>query len=545
MQTSTRDKATCSTHEQRVARELRGERLTEEERAELRAHRSACESCRVEEGAARLLRYPGEQGPLDPLDDLQAQRLIAAVVEGVDHDVEVPERQSWPRRFRRVGIVAVLALLLSGGALVLWLGRPGPGERPTRGASSSSVQLLLRSGRVSVDGQSRAVGRGIAQDQLVEVAWGQAVLGLPDGGQALVGPDSAVRVRSVDARRVVLAVDRGEVLLRIPPGQGRRRFEVVTRKGRVKVTGTVFRVRVDVDRVTVAVLRGRVQLVEKGYGTRMVGWGQATYLQQGRGPRITWSLSAGAIRHFTLQPQVVVRLEAPRPARLTVRSRPPGALVLLNGTELGLTPLTALVRPGHHRLSVRRAGYTVSTEQLTLVAGGRVERSLVLHRLKDQPAVTPKEPPPAAVVPSPAPRRPARPRPAVQVEPLTVRDLLAQARRRSIARDFAGAARAYRGLIKQYGPTPQAVAARVSLGLILLDHLSDPLGALRLFQTYLRTAPAGPLAQEAAHGRIRVLRRLGRRAAQASAIRDFLRHFPRALQRPVLERRLRQLQQSP
>jgi hypothetical protein len=81
----------------------------------------------------------------------------------------------------------------------------------------------------------------------------------------------------------------------------------------------------------------------------------------------------------------------------------------------------------------------------------------------------------------------------------------------------------------------------LSLGLLLLDHLADPRGALRLFNTYLLRTSSGSLVQEASWARIRALRRLGRRGLERSALRAFLRGYPKAVQRRQAEARLRSL----
>jgi len=81
--------------------------------------------------------------------------------------------------------------------------------------------------------------------------------------------------------------------------------------------------------------------------------------------------------------------------------------------------------------------------------------------------------------------------------------------------------------------------------MLRLDHLGDPAGALRNFDAYLRATRRGVLAQEAAYGRIRALRRLGRRTAELRELRGFLKRYPGALQAPLVRRRLKALLGSP
>jgi hypothetical protein len=131
--------------------------------------------------------------------------------------------------------------------------------------------------------------------------------------------------------------------------------------------------------------------------------------------------------------------------------------------------------------------------------------------------------------------------PPLAPTPPTARELLTQARRHRTGQKWPAAAMAYQTLIKQHPASPEARSGRVSLGLILLHHLGNPAGALRLFSGYLARTRRGALAQEAAYGRIRALRRLGRRAEELAALRDFLRRYPTGLQAPLVRQRLRQL----
>jgi hypothetical protein len=63
--------------------------------------------------------------------------------------------------------------------------------------------------------------------------------------------------------------------------------------------------------------------------------------------------------------------------------------------------------------------------------------------------------------------------------------------------------------------------------------------ALRHFDTYLRRS--GALAPEALAGKIRALRALGRQTEELVAVRQYLARYPRGLEAPLLEKRLREL----
>ncbi|MFZ6183910.1 tetratricopeptide repeat protein [Nannocystis pusilla] len=93
---------------------------------------------------------------------------------------------------------------------------------------------------------------------------------------------------------------------------------------------------------------------------------------------------------------------------------------------------------------------------------------------------------------------------------------------------YRAAARIYRRLLREHGDTSLARTAQVALGQLSLGPLGDPRGALSAFDGYLRDAPQGALAEEALHGRVEALHRLGRDHDAAQAGAEFLRRFPRS-----------------
>lgn len=100
-------------------------------------------------------------------------------------------------------------------------------------------------------------------------------------------------------------------------------------------------------------------------------------------------------------------------------------------------------------------------------------------------------------------------------------ELLREAQEARAAGQRKRAAERYRRLVTLHPKSVEARSALVSLGQLELDELQQPRAALRHFEKYLRHP--GPLAEEAAYGRIRALRSLGRREAELDAIDQFLR----------------------
>jgi hypothetical protein len=129
---------------------------------------------------------------------------------------------------------------------------------------------------------------------------------------------------------------------------------------------------------------------------------------------------------------------------------------------------------------------------------------------------------------------PAASAPAPKLEVLLEQALALRARGR-----FRRAAEVYRQIHEASPASAAGGTALVSLGELSLSSLNDPRAALAAFDSYL--ARGGALSQEAAFGRIRALRALGRTADERSAIERFLAQYPKVPQSRVLRERLNTL----
>ncbi|MCA9689949.1 MAG: hypothetical protein KC636_10095, partial [Myxococcales bacterium] len=76
-----------------------------------------------------------------------------------------------------------------------------------------------------------------------------------------------------------------------------------------------------------------------------------------------------------------------------------------------------------------------------------------------------------------------------------------------------------------------------ALGQLYLGPLARPKAALRAFDRYLEGG-RGDLSEEAMHGKIEALARLGARAREQAAIREFLTRFPASRYAEGLRRRV-------
>jgi len=127
--------------------------------------------------------------------------------------------------------------------------------------------------------------------------------------------------------------------------------------------------------------------------TRPVGVGAHRLEIAGHDGAIVWSrgLVVGVGKVVTVNATCPIP-----PARVSVVSEPPGAEVIIDGAQVGATPCTASLRPGRHRLLLRRSGFLDRTLALELPAGARRALELRLDPLPPPPSpALPSAPPPA------------------------------------------------------------------------------------------------------------------------------------------------------
>lgn len=101
--------------------------------------------------------------------------------------------------------------------------------------------------------------------------------------------------------------------------------------------------------------------------------------------------------------------------------------------------------------------------------------------------------------------------------------LLGRARAQRRDGDTRGAMKTYAELVRRHPRSPAAQTARMSLAQLQLDRGAAK-DALRLFRAYKKRG--GPLAEDAAYGEIRALRKLGRNAEAKRAAGAFVRRYP-------------------
>jgi hypothetical protein len=212
-------------------------------------------------------------------------------------------------------------------------------------------------------------------------------------------------------------------------------------------------------------------------------------------------------------------------ATLQLTGTPPDASVSVDGVEVGRAPLWLRLPPGPHMLSVPGT----APQRIPFHSGELVTRDLR-----------------AAFSPSEASAPPARLASGSVSPPLarTPSEWMSEARGLRASGRFQGAAEAYQNLMVNHPKSPEVGAALLSLGEIQLANLGDASAALGSFDAYLSRG-GGALRQEAMLGRIRALRRLGRRSEEVTATEAFLAAFPSSPHAEALHARVQELTSAP
>lgn len=564
----------CRRFEELALRAFEAAEMTAEEKRFLDQHPVECEQCSQVARALQAIRFDSDDVPCDPVDELTTRRVINNALEQVDRPPVVAEDASAPpipatssssgapttRRRRLLWVVGGLSLgagaLAATVVLTLTLSRKPSSALDPTGPGRVAGRITLVSGAVETARGPAAVGETIAPSDRLLVREGRAAFHADVGASFMVGPSTALEIHNSNTSPLELCLDTGELVAVVTPSTGAPKVTVRVHGLLVTVTGTVFSVRCSEKTTEVYVLRGTVEVAEPGRSPRRVTAGRL--LRSGGDP--VAPIPRSRERALWRQVNALDQLDAGSSAVLRVRSDPAGATVAIDGSSLGITPLTAALKVGHRRLDLNLPRYTSIQEHVLLSDGTTSERDFTLQRETSADASTctsgkeaasgAETRPPATIgnsnaAANPRPggmvgRRQAAPR-HVAVADDGWRRLLRLAQQRRAARDWTGAAKAYRELIRRYPRRAEAATALVSLGFLQLDRLGQAAAALRSFRRYLARSKVGAVAREAFWGEAQALRRLGRRQQEARALREFLRRFPGAIQAKRARRRLQAL----
>jgi len=524
--------------------EADGQRPSRAERDLLEAHLAACAACRAEAVLVRGMRIDDRDGPAPELDELAERRWITGALERAEElDVERPaetaESGEAARRVRPafylMGGLAVAAAV----AIALAVGLFGSvEEQASPRADLPEVadvapepldgRLVLASGEVEVGGGDRGAGDAVGRGTRIRAGTGTAAVDF-DGNVTLVFDSGGIaRVASADSAALRVELEQGRLVGEVDPGRSGPRLVVSTKAGDVVVTGTVFSVQVDDDRVSVKVHRGSVRVEEPGRDGRPVRLGQALELGADRVVVLGDEEQAG-VRTLL---RAIDLLGGEESATLVVDSIPSGASVEVDDVRLGQTPLRARVRTGNRHLDVALEGRQSVRELVRLDAGAETHRAYELA--ESEPQVT-------ASTKGSGGKDDTEQDTAAPVEQATPAELLITAQGLRSSGDYQRAAAAYEDLATRFPASAEGRAALVSAGTINLERLGRPSRALLCFDRYLASVKRGTLAQEAALGRAQAFQAMGDRQKETAALEQFLARFPGAIQAARVERRLEEL----
>ena len=505
-----------------------GRVLSVEDRRLVEEHLEQCADCRLESGILEEMAFDGTSGPAPELDDLSRRRWIDDVMDAVSRQdsaaIDVSQRHTWRiSSYAAAAAIAVLAM-----SAILWSAwpsfqAPSSGDEAIGYVASKKLAgtLLLSSGDVRVGGEVLGLGSPLEQGSRISMASGSAVMELTDGISVFMDEGAEVEIRDLGQELVDLFVKSGRIIVQVNPVHDGPALLVSTGDGSVAVTGTVFSVAVVDGKSSVRVFRGSVKIQSGTDQARRIRLGEEAVL--GR----------EGVTHFSKEDESAVSsmlrtleiLTSKEGIALEIDSVPVGADVLVDGVELGFTPVRASVRAGYRRLDIKKKGFESVRELLELGVERRLTRVFELGELSQTEVAS-------SVTSETARGKTSGSKsgsPILAGPAATPAEMIARAQVFRMERNWVAAVKAYSDLIDTHPSSAQARAALVSMGNIQLENLGKPRSALRAFDTYLARSGKGALAREASFGRANALRALGKSNEERTALEAFLRDYPNSM----------------
>lgn len=559
----------CTRWASLVDAEAVGEALSKSERAFVREHVRTCALCRAEAevwGALEgLVDEPTEHESVRPPTP---EAPLPGVVEPPPPVPRVVVSLGRSRRsfalvavaaFGALGVAAALAFSMRSKSAPV-LGAPvastssdlpasPPGHAdPAEVAPVYGVTLALASGgAIEVDGRAAAVGARLMQGNVLFARGGSACLAIEPGVRACVEKGSMLRVSETGENRRLELV-RGRIVAELEPQPAGASFGVTTREGSAVAIGTAFAVEVPEGGAPASarVLHGVVLVTSKDGEAQRLGAHRGTPLAA---PAAKTTSDADEERDRVLAAPLTSFFTGEKAEPVNLRAEAPGTKVMVDDRFVGVAPVSLMLAPGEHAVLVKSdAGERRETVHVVAsTPGARTSNGQDVElRAHAAPSALPTESSVASRPVAPAPTSaqgaidvaPAGSAPEIAHEP-SAADLLVAAREKRMRGDLEGQVAAYRELFGKHGTSPEAYAALVPYGEIQLARQGDANAALASFERYL--AGRGPLAVEAAYGRVRALRALGRAAEERAAIEAFVTAYPDFAATPSLRERARVL----
>ena len=441
------------------------------------------------------LRPDQRDEPLHPrVDDLTRRRMVGAAL--ANWEDANSKQLAGGKNKNYTAMIAVAAALLAAVLLASYL-IIGTQNDPSRDATltqanartsgfGDKMQLVPQSrfsllhGDVNCGNTAVKLGGSVPLKQWIETRQGQGAFVLPTGIAVGLADNSSVRVFWNGKRRYEVEISQGRALFSVNPDKVREGFFVRTPNGVVKVTGTLFTVRVsDEGDVEVQLHRGKVEIQDTRKETIYVHAGETASLRN----------QTTEVNASSTSPEVT------------------SPLFRLGCFDGGQT-FSELTHQDCDSIAVSAA---TSDEA---VSTGKV----ILHKSRIHAGKFKQN----------------------QDKTLeSMSELLTAARKARKDENWEAAAAMYGQLIRDYPGTANSRTALVSLAEIELKYLQRPKSALKHFNAYL--AAPGTLEREALYGKAKVYRLTNARANEIKTLRTLVGKYPNGPISQAANKRLQDL----
>ncbi|MBU1219137.1 PEGA domain-containing protein [Myxococcota bacterium] len=547
--------------------------------SEYKNHKNTCSECRVDELLFLELNLEDGNLPLIPVDDVTRRSIINDVLGKLEAPVEVNDKTSRKKVENKKYFLiaaAIIGIVITSFAILKFL----PGVKAKDGRV-----LLISDMSLSSTGETVTAGTKITTNKT------PAVITVGGISRILIYPGSEITVSENSVEKVVVHINKGNILNVVDRKSGDPLFVVRTKNSRIVVVGTIFEVRHESDTDRITVLRGKVKVAKKDE----VGVLVSSSMTLSTSDMKVASIEENELSKLSIRLRLAEKFSESSNGKLELESTPPGARVIHDGMSIGYTPMVVTLKTGVRTLRMSLDGHEDWEKSIEIREG----RNFISAQLKMETASRyagniekkTKEPETGDDFPVFAPldvknivkknqdkdkktgtKKIVRPVPvqnqrienpkeqkippimisqieddipvvekSIRNKEFTALELFREARKLKLRKNWNEAVSVYKKLIAAYPYHSLSVVSLVSIGEIQLEQLNDPGSARINYLKYLNSSPKGSLAKEAAWGLVRVYRKQGATGSEKKALTSFLKNYPDALQIPAAKKRLKEL----